>query len=210
MRAWMFCALVAGCDSFPFFDKGDTSQDSGEADADADADTDADGDTDADTDTDVDTDTSWCDDALSTAAPEGPDCISDVVTCGDVVTATNEGGGSDFDAENWEGWYCTPNLDRHDYDGPERTYQIFIPADTTATFDFATPCTDLDLFVFYWQTEDTCPVADNSIRECETVDDTGNGGSVSVWSDVGAYYLVAIDGRDADVGNFRFEVSCAE
>jgi hypothetical protein len=156
----------------------------------------------------ADTDADLCGDSLSTDGPDSS-CFTGSLRCGDVLEATNEGGDSDFVGEDWESWFCTPNLDRWDYDAPERSYTMDIPAGTTATFDFATPCADLDLFVVKWQ-EDSCPSSGVSIRECESVDDEGNGGSVSVWSDVGAQYLVIVDGRGGETGNFRLSVSCED
>lgn len=209
MRSWMVLFVVlAGCDFISVKPSGGSDTGSADADTDTDADTDADSDADSDTDTDVDT--ALCDESLSTADPGGPACFTDTLGCGDVVEATNEGGESGFVGEDWESWFCTPNLDRWDYESPERVYSMFIPADTTATFDFETPCADLDLFVVYWQDEDSCPGSGSSIRECETVDEEGNGGHVSVWSDVGAWYVVAVDGRGGETGNFRLSVDCED
>ncbi len=219
MRAWgMLLYGLAGCDLIEV--KPSDAEETGQADADTDADSDADSDadtdsdTDADTDADTDTDVDWiCDENPSTAAPGGPDCWSGTLSCGDVVVGTNEGGSNDYAGENWEDWYCTPNVDRWDYDAPERVYSLFIPAETTAFFTFDTPCADLDLFVLYWADEDTCPTGDANIRECEAVDDTGIGGEdeiLQVWSDVGAQYLVVVDGRSGETGNWRLTVDCAE
>jgi hypothetical protein len=216
MRVSLFLLVLAqGCDAFTVKasdDSGHGFGDSAEADTDADTDTDADSDTDsdADGDTDTDTDADLCDASLSSASPGGPGCYTGVLSCGDVVEATNEGGDSSYVGEDWESWFCTPNLDRHDYDSPERVYQMFIPARTTATFDFATPCEDLDLFVLYWADEDTCPTSGAITPECEAADNEEDRDTVSVWSDVGAQYLVIVDGRDGGTGNFRVSVTCEE
>ncbi|MDP2315972.1 MAG: hypothetical protein Q8P41_23955 [Pseudomonadota bacterium] len=215
MRAWiLLLGALAACDVFTVkpADGDDTgpAETDADTDADADADSDADADTDTDTDTDTDADTDLCGAELSTAAPGGPDCYTEEIGCGDVLEETTEGGDSDYSGEAWESWYCTPNLDRWEYTASERVYTMFIPERTTATFQFDTPCADLDLFVLFWQDEDTCPTSDNAIRECEAVDEEGNGGAVSVWSDVGAQYLVVVDGRGGETGNFRLSVACEE
>lgn len=190
--------VLAGCDAFSV---GSGRTDTGAADTGA-------IDTDADTDTEVDT--ALCGETFSTAAPGGPSCFTETLSCGDVVEATNDGGDSTYVGEDWESWYCTPNLDRWEYASPERVYSMFIPARTTATFRFESPCADLDLFVLYWQEEDTCPGSGTSITDCETVDDEGSGGETSVWSDDGARYVVAVDGRGGETGNFRISVDCVQ
>ncbi len=219
MRAWKLSLVVAmgalaGCD---LIGVAPSDKDTGGglfSDADTDADSDADSDADRDTDTDTDTDVEWiCDADPSTAAPGGPDCYTARLSCGDVVVGTNEGGTDDYEGEDWETWFCTPNLDRWDYSSPERVYQFDLPAQTNATVKFDTPCADLDLFVLNWRDEDTCPTSDAGIVECEAVDDTGIGGegeTVRVWDDEGSQYLVIVDGRGGETGNYRISVTCED
>ena len=191
---------------------GDTDADTDtDADADGDSDADSDSDTDADSDSDTDTDTDLtCDETFSTAPPGGPDCYTATLDCGETVQGTTEGGDSTFVGEDWESWYCTPNLDRHDYGGPERVYTMFVPEGVTAYFDLETPCADLDLMVLYWQDEDVCPTSASNIRECEAGDGEGDTDDASVWSDVGAQYLVVVDAKDGETANYELTVTCAE
>lgn len=215
--------LVAGCDAFggggtkPGDDSGDTAagvDDTGDGtggddtgDGSDSGDDTAGGDS---GDTGGPVDTALCDETFPTDAPPGPDCLTSTLACGDEVEGTTEGGSNVMTFDNWEGWFCTPNLDRHDYDGPERVFRIFVPEATTATFSLETPCDDLDLFVFYWQDDDSCPTAGNGILECEAGDSTSDREDASVWSDVGAWYLVAVDAKDGGTANFRLSVACQE
>lgn len=107
----------------------DTAVPDGDADADADADADSDTDSDADSDADTDTDPPDeldCDEEpYPTPAPGQPaSCVTQEVSCGDVIYGTLEGGSTLYD---YDFWLYQQELDSlmGEYgalDGPERVY----------------------------------------------------------------------------------------
>lgn len=220
MRVAVLLLLLGGCEYFKISAEGDTAESEEWTDEDTQGD-DSGGSGDSDSDDsggdsggDSGVDDTFCDESFSTDAPGGPECVTSVLSCGDTVDATTEGGGEAMDAENWEGWYCSINLDRHPYDGPERVFQVLVPERTFATFSLETPCVDHDVFAFYWQDTDTCPGADQSLVECEAGDDEDDDDAATVWADDsnegGSWYLVAVDAKDGETGNFRLSVTCEE
>jgi hypothetical protein len=217
---WALLALLGGCAIFatpapPEVTTDTPVGDSGADEADTDTDTDSDADTDADTDTDTDTDTDVdtgepfdCAYPASTGAP-GDGCVSRGIDCGDTIVGTTEGGASNFDRGEYLGWFCTSSPNG-DYSGSERVYAFTHPGTGTATFSLKSPCDELDLAVVrweYWETEGYCPTDSNSIGECD-MDDSSGDGELSVWQSREAYYLVVVDGPDAEEALFELSVAC--
>ena len=59
-----------------------------------------------------------------------------------------------------------------------------------------------------WDTDEVCPTEDNSILECDIMDDEG-GGDLSVFqTSEGKHYLIVVDGPDGDELPFALTVSC--
>lgn len=151
----------------------------------------------------------FCDLALPTAPADGPECReAEVLQCGDVVEATLEGGRSVYTADDWEGWYCSVNLDRHPYDGPERAWRLDIPARTTAYVRIDTPCANLDVFAIFWEDPDSCPLPGAGLRVCETGDGDGSVDVAEVHSVDAESDLIIVDAKDGEVANFRLSVTC--
>ncbi len=136
MRRWIVGLVVlAGCKTdvsgkdgvAPDVDNSDRPTD-GDADTDADADSDADADVDTDTDADTDTGVGLdCSaDYLSgmpTGSPLG-ECVTEEVTCGDVLFGTNTGGTTIYDYAFSESLGALGSLlgNGDALDGPERVY----------------------------------------------------------------------------------------
>ncbi len=102
-----------------------------DTDADADADTDADSDSDSDSDTDTDSDTGvagldcTADYTVQTPNPGAggyPQCVTEVIQCGDVFYHTNTGGGNDFDYDTWLYLSELQSLQPGDLSGVDRNY----------------------------------------------------------------------------------------
>jgi hypothetical protein len=138
-------------------------------------------------------------------------CVSDVLTCGQSVVTTTQGGNSVMDAEDYLAWFCTPFPDG-EYKGPERTFNVTVPAGQVATFTLESPCDDLDIFALRWELWDSneqCPDHGNSVVECE-VDDSRDGGTVTVYADPtrDTNYLVMIDGPAGQEQAFALDIDC--
>ncbi len=179
----------------------DLHQDSG-GDADADADADSDADSDSDTDTDA-----LCSENPPTTPP-GDTCVTSAIACGQTIEATPAGGDSDWTGADYTAAFCFPNLDRHDYAGPERIYALDVPANTTATVTLEAPCADMDLAVVRWE-QDTCPGDADPLTTCEGSDAEGDD-QVSVSWDRDTRWLVVVDAKNAadEEANFRVSVAC--
>jgi hypothetical protein len=133
----------------PKYPDGDTDVGSdtdyeSDTDTDADTDTDTDADTDADTDTDTDADTDSDTDADTDADTGDPDelhcnadytsrtpdpglngldaCVTEEVSCGDVILATTTGGSTHYGYQIYEDSMAISWLNDGDLSGPERVY----------------------------------------------------------------------------------------
>jgi hypothetical protein len=167
-------------------------------------DADVDTDTDADTDTDVDP---FCDDALSTDAPAGPDCVTETIACGDEIEATTEGGSEQFVGDDYTHFFCFVNVYNRAYDAAERVYALDLPAGTTATITADAVCDDVDLAVMFWADEDRCPTYDDGLSNCEGDDRDGSDDAVVSW-DVDSRWLIVVEPKYGEPTNFRLRVDC--
>lgn len=181
----------------------DTDTDT-DADADADTDTDADADTDADTDADVD-----CDDGPTPEPIDADLCITDRMPlgCNESIVSTVEGGTQQLTGEAYANWFCEVVSD-NDYTGTERMFEFIHPASGGVEFTLDTPCDDLDLFVFAWGDEESCPSAGVSITDCEGKTGGSDTHSVNVWNNREARYLVAVEGEDSPEVPFALTITC--
>jgi len=141
------------------------------------------------------------------------ECVSSTLSCGSSIITTTQGGNVVMDADDYLGWYCTPFPDG-DYKGPERTFNVTVPAGMSATFALESPCDELDIFALrweLWQSNEMCPEYNNSVLECEA-DDSRDGGSVSIVADPtrDTNYLVIIDGPDGEQQPFALDITCGE
>lgn len=155
------------------------------------------------------TDDPLCDRDINTGAPR-EDCVTDTIGCSQERVDTLVGGDSDFGAEEYEAWYCT-YTGGDPWSGSERVYAFAHPGTGNVTFTLDSPCAEMDLAVVrwgYWATDRQCPTgASTLVSECE-MDDGGGGGSVTVWNNEPADYLVIVDGVDGAQDNFALSVSC--
>ena len=147
-----------------------------------------------------------CDDPPAGAAIGGPDCVTDSLACGDSIIDNTEGGGFDWEGDAYQGWYCLIST-ATDYGGPERVYAFDHPGTGNVTFSLSSPCADLDLVALHWSDEDTCPLAEYSVLECEGDDGSGTN-SFTIWNNEAARYLVIVDGDDSAGAPFQLSVSC--
>ncbi|MEY3213367.1 MAG: hypothetical protein RIT28_3848 [Pseudomonadota bacterium] len=222
MVGLMLTAILAGCGLFEFNVKdkdsgaaddsvpgqSETDAPEGDADADGDADSDADGDGDSDSDSDADGDTDWdpgldCDASYSTAAPGAGDCLTGALKCGDVITATTQGGSDVYDGDFYSAAKCFVPFTS--YDGPERVYEVDLPADVVATISLSAPCSDHGIAFARWEDDSRCPNEDHTITSCEGKEDS-SGAELTMWSDRESRYLLIVDGASASP--FAVKIEC--
>jgi hypothetical protein len=77
-----------------------------------------------------------------------------VISCGDRIEGTTEGGSNQIEGEVYEDSYCFVPFEN--YDGPERAYELMLPEYTFATIYYSFPCQDMAIAAFRWA-PDECP-----------------------------------------------------
>jgi hypothetical protein len=157
-----------------------------------------------------------CDKELDLApAPKG--CITKTIECGDEIDATNEGGAREFDDEFYQVSTFAP-FGANYGDSPEVVYQLKLGPHTHADLTLVSPCADLDLGTMLFEGKNGglkgCPVPrgnhqDTNMSVSETAVDTI---AIETTKPSGKKlsdnYLVIVDGKKGDVGNFRLDVKC--
>lgn len=184
MKWWPLCLLLVSCDGIDIKPASTSSTSAGTGSA---------GDDDVDTDCDVE------------RTPEkvlGPDCVTDVITCGDQIASTTEGGTTVFDGPSLQSWFCTIAGD-NDYLGPERIYEFEHPGTGEVTITLQEPCGGLELFVMAWAS-DSCPVEGAGVLQC---DEAAGTGQIVLWDNEVRRYLIFVDGADAPLP-FQLSVTC--
>jgi hypothetical protein len=150
-----------------------------------------------------------CDDLADGGAVNGPDCITDVITCGETVIGHTQGGVQRFDSRFYEKQFCTPYTTNHD-GGDERVYQLqFPPGDWTAFVYLDTPCADLDLAGIRWS-GDTCPGIQHNVPQCEMWPDAyaRDREYIRLASQKESTWLLVVEGKGDDEGAFALHVQC--
>lgn len=147
-----------------------------------------------------------CDDPPAGSTKEGPACVTSTLSCGESLIDNTEGGGSEWNGDAYQGWYCLIATGS-DYNGPERVYAFDHPGTGNATVSLSSPCADLDLVAVRWADEASCPLAEYSVLECEG-DDGGGTNSFTIWNNEPARYLVVVDGDNSAGAPFQLSVSC--
>lgn len=147
-----------------------------------------------------------CDDPPAGSSIGGPDCVTTSISCGDTRVDNTDGGTRDWNGAAYQGWYCLIATGS-DYNGPERVYAFDHPGTGNATVSLSSPCADLDLVAVRWADEDSCPLPEYSVLECEG-DDGGGTNSFVIWNNEPARYLVVVDGDDSAGAPFQLSVSC--
>ncbi|MCK6502819.1 hypothetical protein L6R53_05375 [Myxococcota bacterium] len=150
-----------------------------------------------------------CDLDIGTGAPRQA-CVTATLACGEERVDTLVGGEAAFGAEEYEAWYCS-YTGGDPWAGKERVYAFTHPGTGNVTFTLDSPCAEMDLAVLrwgYWATDGECPSGSSTlVSECE-MDDGAGGGSVTVWNNEPADYLVIVDGVDGALDNFSLSISC--
>jgi hypothetical protein len=151
----------------------------------------------------------YCADKLSVAPPAGPDCVTDTLTCGDVVLATTEGGLSAYIGDNYTSNFCFPNLGRSSYAGPERLYVVELEPEAYAEAVLHAGCAEMGLSALRWPTGGACPTGEETFTVCE-----GDEGAGTLSVTFGCYpssnrWLLVIDTAGADSAAFRLALTCA-
>ena len=149
---------------------------------------------------------------VSHAPPDSPnDCIYKKLTCAPeiVIEDTTRGGKSRFDDDFYQKGWCTPQ--RNDYeDSPEAIYQLRVPPNTQVDLRLDSNCADLDLAAMSWESS-TCPTPKHATtiqKECE-MNTKAAGGTLRLTTVKNAQtYLIAVDGKNGDYGNFRLTINC--
>ena len=151
-----------------------------------------------------------CDKVEGGAAPEGPDCLSGTLSCGDTIVGHTQGGVQLFDTKFYEKRYCTPATTNHD-GGDERVYKLVLPdRDLEVDVYLDTPCADLDLAAMEWN-GDECPNEGSHIRRCEMWPKDQNAREkVHLSSKGGSTWLIVVEGKDDEEGAFSLTVDCGE
>jgi len=147
-----------------------------------------------------------CDPAFSGPEPT-VDCVIDEISCGTIIEANSSVGSNNWGDDFYRGIYCTP--ESHDYDNaPEAVYRLTIPPSMMATVQLDSNCVDLDVAGIMWGDEDVCPKLGQLLHVCE-MDTSRGGGTIQMSAvDTPTQYLVAVDGKNGESGNYRLSVSC--
>ena len=153
-------------------------------------------------------DADWCDDDLSTAEPAEPDCATALLACGDVITATTEGGYSAWVGDNYTYNACFTNLDRASYAGPERIYVVELGEGQYAEAVLSASCGGMGLSAMRWPRAGSCPTGESTVTVCE-----GQEGSGTLEVTFGGYssenrWVVVVDTEGEAPAAFRLVLTC--
>lgn len=149
----------------------------------------------------------FCEEALPTDAPAGPECVTASIGCGDTIEATTEGGSSWFVGDDYTHAYCFVNVYNRAYEGTERVYALDLPAGVEAVVTADAPCEDVDLAAMFWPETDRCPVYDDGVWNCEG-DDSDGRDVVSVSWDDDSRWLIVVEPKMGVDTNFTLSVDC--
>ncbi|TNE86853.1 MAG: hypothetical protein EP330_19785 [Deltaproteobacteria bacterium] len=216
MRVTMLAVLlVMGC-SKSLEPVEDETTDDVEADTDTDTDVDSDADSDSDSDSDADTDTDTDPNALDcsafypTDAPgwQGTTCMTGMISCNQTIDATNDGGSYFFSGTEYDQMFCRGEDDWTDtFNGPERVYELYVPANTVADVNLETPCNTLALRVL--STGDRC--ASREALTCDAYDSVTpyeQEVTTLLGGTQGRTFQIIVDGINDQIANFRLSVDC--
>lgn len=143
-----------------------------------------------------------------------PECIVEELTCGSVVSGTNEGGSTWYDRQYWEDAQSLDSLAFEDegiLDGPERVYAFYGHLPDEDIRVTVTSCVQL------WSSY--IRHGDVSVNWCDEPSPVGVAGHFTgQWPVKDALLLnrsgaeydweLIIDSWDGQVGNYRIEVEC--
>ena len=126
-----------------------------------------------------------------------------------VIEGTTKGGVQLIGDNFYQEAACTPAKTHFFRKAPEAIYQLNVAPNTMAEIRLDSNCADLDPFAFTWQKSSAPKEAHAAtIRECEMDNDVGDGKLVLTTVHNAAQYLVGVDGKNGEQGNFRLTISC--
>ncbi len=151
-----------------------------------------------------------CDDSFATPAPGeagAGSCATGVLSCGDVIEATNVGGSTFFGTDVGEQfWQCSGSASGDDFDGPERVYELTGLSSMRSVTAQLESCEQS--WLMWFRTGPRC--SEDELFACSPAlgtfhDQTAEillGGAETVW--------FVVEGNDNDGGNFRLTINCFE
>ncbi len=146
-----------------------------------------------------------CDADFPTPAPRG--CAMTEIHCGETLEGNTSYGKANFGDDFYRAAFCTVEANQYQL-ATEAIYTLTVPGNDMAEIHLASDCAELDVVAVAWAEDDRCPTASHRIVECE-MDVSSRGGSVQVATvDRAQTYLIAVDGKQGAVGNFRLSVDC--
>ena len=137
-------------------------------------------------------------------------CVMETISCGDIIEGTTKGGKNHFGDTFYTQGTFTPQ--HNDYElSPEAIYQLKLDPNVKADIRMDSNCAELDLFAMAWD-KTTCPNEKHAElfrgRESEFDDYPGGGSVVLTTVDRAQNYLVGVDGKYGEAGNFRLTINC--
>ena len=134
-----------------------------------------------------------------------PECVTQEISCGDVIKGTIEGGSTVFSNESGMAWeWCSGHSTGSQLAGPERVYRLNVDAGSTYVTPRLKSCEPLQLL--WYQTNQACPTervlcsyitVDGSRDQTDDILLAGNG---TIW--------FVVEGIDGTSGNFELTVEC--
>lgn len=151
-----------------------------------------------------------CGDVSDGGPVNGPDCVTQKISCGETVIGHTRGGVQRFDGRWYERNFCWPNTIDHN-GGDERVYRLEMPEGEWRAFVWMdSPCADLDLFAMRWN-ERQCPTDANDVTHCEAAIVSGPGQEkVELVHQGKATWLLVVEGAGDEEGLFALHVVCRE
>ncbi|MEO0600328.1 MAG: hypothetical protein AAF211_02775 [Myxococcota bacterium] len=152
-----------------------------------------------------------CEQLADGGAVSGPDCLSGVLACDQVMVGHTLGGVENYDSRFYEKSFCTPFTTNHD-GGDERVYRLDLPdGEWRYEIWLDTPCADLSLFAFPGRDIDSCPQPGSITRKCEASVKSGAAREKIdiVHQGAAVPWFVVVEGPDDEEGAFALHVTCA-
>ena len=125
------------------------------------------------------------------------------------IEGTTKGGNKLMGDGFYQKAACTPARTYFFRDSPEAMYQLRIAPNTLAEIRLDSNCADLDPFAYRWERTSPPTEAHASVSDsCEMDTDVGDGKIVVTTTDNPQTYLIGVDGKNGEEGNFRLTIVC--
>lgn len=125
------------------------------------------------------------------------------------IEGTTKGGANLMGDSFYQKAACTPQRTNFYRNSPEAMYQLHVAPNTLVEIRLDSNCADLDPFAYRW--ERTSPPTEKHARvsdECEMDVHQGDGKVVVTTVDNEQTYLIGVDGKNGEAGNFRMTILC--